>query len=93
MAKVTKLHPSLRGANLVTKYGFPEGSCVIPKKAAYMYDEAWSKVVKMVAPGIIKMKLINVAFFALFILYISNSPSVYPQIIFIWFVIPQSGGN
>ena len=56
---------------------------MIPKKAAYMYDEAWSKVVKMVAPGIIKMKLINVAFFALFILYISNSPSVYPQIIFI----------
>ena len=36
LAKGTKVHPRLRGNNLVTKYGFPEGSCVIPNKAEYM---------------------------------------------------------
>ena len=55
----------LRGNTLVTKYGFPEGYCVIPKKAAYMDDETWAKVVKVVDPGIRKMAVINVAFFAL----------------------------
>ena len=40
--------------NLVTKYGFPKGSYVIPNKAAYMDDETWAKVVKVVAPGIRK---------------------------------------
>ena len=39
--KGTKVHPSLRGNNLVTKYGFPEGSSIIPNKAAYMDDETW----------------------------------------------------
>ena len=62
MANGTKVHPRLRGNNLVTKYGFPEGSCVIPNKAAYMEDETWAKVVKVVAPGIRKMAVINVAF-------------------------------
>ena len=38
LAKGTKAHPRLRGANLVTRYGFPEGSCVIPKKVSYMDD-------------------------------------------------------
>ena len=61
MAKGEKVHPRLRGKNLVTRYGFPEGSCVIPNKAAYMDDETWAKVVKVVAPGIRKMKVSNVA--------------------------------
>ena len=56
------MHPRLRGKNLVTKYGFIEGYCVIPNKAAYMDDETWAKVVKLVSPGIRKMAVINVAF-------------------------------
>ena len=55
-------HQILRGKNLVTKYGLPEGSCVILNKSAYMYDKTWAKVVKVVAPGIIKTEMINVAF-------------------------------
>ena len=62
LAKGTKVHPRLRGNNLMTKYGFPEGSCVIPNKAAYMDDKTWENVVKLVAPGIRKMAVINVAF-------------------------------
>ena len=46
----------------MTKYGLPEGSCVIPNKASYMDDETWAKVVKVVAPGIRKMTVRNVAF-------------------------------
>ena len=69
MAKGTKVHPRLIGNNLVTKYGFPEGSCVIPKKSAYMDDETWEKVVKVVAPGIRKMTVRNVAFFCPVLLY------------------------
>ena len=63
LAKGTNFHPRLRGNNSVTKYGLPEGSCVIPNKAAYMDDETWAKVVKVVAPGIRKMAVSNVAFF------------------------------
>ena len=62
MAKGPKVHPRPRGNNLVTKYVFPEGSCVIPKKAAYMDDETWSKLVKVIAPGIREMAVRNVAF-------------------------------
>ena len=62
LVKVERVHPRLRGNNLVTKYGLPEGSCVIPNKAAYMDDETWEKVVKLVAPGIRKMAVSNVAF-------------------------------
>ena len=51
LEKGTTVHPRLKGNNLVTKYGFPEGSCVIPNKAAYMDNETWAKVVKVVAPG------------------------------------------
>ena len=58
----TKVNPRLRGNNLVTKYGLPEGSCVIPNKAAYMDDETWAKVVKVEAPGIRKMAVSNIAF-------------------------------
>ena len=36
LEKGTKVHPRLRGKNLVTKYGFPEGSCVITNKAEYI---------------------------------------------------------
>ena len=66
IVKGKKVHPRLRVNNFVTKYGFPEGSCVIPNKAAYMDDETWEKVVKLVAPCIRKMAVRNVALFALF---------------------------
>ena len=59
------MHPRLRGKHLVTKYGFPEGSCVIPKKVSYVDDETWSKVVKVVAPGIRKNLVSNVAFLSI----------------------------
>ena len=62
LAKGTKVHPRLIGNNLVTKYVLPEGSCVIPIKSAYMDDETWAKVVKVVAPGIRKMAVSNVDF-------------------------------
>ena len=62
MAKETKVHPRLRGNNLVTKYESPEGIGVIPNKAAYMDDETWEKALKVVAPGMRKMVVINVAF-------------------------------
>ena len=62
LEKGTKVQPRLRGNNLVTKYGLPEGSCVIPNKTAYMDDETWAKVVKVVAPGIRKMAVSNVDF-------------------------------
>ena len=65
------MHPRLIGNNFVTRYGFPELSCVIPKKSAYMDDETWAKVVKVVDPGIRKMKVSNVAcdflFYSLYI--------------------------
>ena len=56
------MHPRLIGNNLVTKYVFPEGSCVIPNKAAYMDDKTWAKVVKVVATSIRKMAVRNVLF-------------------------------
>ena len=52
----------MRGNNLAIKYVFPEVSCVITNKSAYMDDKTWVKVVKVVAPGIRKMAVINVAF-------------------------------
>ena len=61
LKKGKKVHPRIRGTNLVTRYGLPEGSCLIPKKASYMDDEIWEKLVKVVAPGIIKFKVSNVA--------------------------------
>ena len=62
MEKGTKVHQRLRDNKLVNKYGLTEEYFVIPKKSAFMDDEAWAKVVKLVAPGIIKMAVINVAF-------------------------------
>ena len=35
---------------------------MIPKKSAYMDDETWMKVVKVVAPGIRKISVSNVDF-------------------------------
>ena len=54
LAKGTTVHPRLIGTNLLTRYCLPEGSCVIPKKSAYMDDDTWDKVVKVVFPGIRK---------------------------------------
>ena len=34
---------------------------MIPNKSAYMNDETWVKVMKLVSPGIRKMKVSNVA--------------------------------
>ena len=34
---------------------------MIPNKSAYMDDDTWVKVTKVVAPGIRKMKVSNVA--------------------------------
>ena len=62
LAKGTKVHTRLRGNNLVAKHGLPEGSCVISNKAAYMDDETWAKVMKVVAPDIRKMAVINFDF-------------------------------
>ena len=56
------MHPRLRYNYFVTKYVLPEGSFVIPNKSAYMDDETWAKVVKVVAPVIRKVAVINVAF-------------------------------
>ena len=81
LAKVTKVNPRLRGNKLVTKYVLPEGSCVIPNKSAYMDDKTWAKLVKVVAPGIRKMAVSNVAFFLYFILYLSNSTPLLLQIL------------
>ena len=71
LAKVKKVHPRLKGTNLVTRYGLPEGYCVIPSKAEYMDDDTWTNVVKVVAPGIRKMEVSNVAcVFLFYYLYI-----------------------
>ena len=58
LVKGANVHHRLRGENLE---GFPEVSCAILNKSAYMDDEAWSKVIKVVAPGIRKIKLITFA--------------------------------
>ena len=61
-----KVYHRMRGNNLATKNILTEGSCVIPNKAAYMDDKIWAKVVKVLAPGIIKMAMRNVGFSPLF---------------------------
>ena len=61
MENRTRVHTRLRGNNLVTKYVFPEGHYVIPKKSSQKDNETWENVVKVVASGIIKMKLSNLA--------------------------------
>ena len=58
---------------------------MISNKAAYMNDETWEKVVKLVAPGIRKVKVINVACVLNILLYIYLTihicPSKYLQMI------------
>ena len=81
LEKGKKLHPRLRGNTLVTKYGLPEGRCVIQNKAAYMDDNNWATVVKVVSPGFRKLMVSNVAFFALFYSLLSNSKYLFLQII------------
>ena len=62
MENGTKVQPRLICNNLVAKYGLPEGSCVLPKKVSYIDDKTWVKVVKVVAPGIRKNLVRNIAF-------------------------------
>ena len=73
LKKGENVHPRLRGNNLVNKYIFPEIYCVIPNKAAYMDDKTWSKLLKVVDPGIRKMAVRNAAFvcFILFSTYLN----------------------
>ena len=52
LSKEGNVHPVIIGTNLVTRYRLPEGSCVIPNKRAYLDDETWEKVVKLVSRGI-----------------------------------------
>ena len=61
MQKGTKVHPRLRVTNLVTRYELPKRSCVIRNKSACMNDDTWGKLVKLLAPGIRKMKVSNFA--------------------------------
>ena len=71
LVKGTKVHHRLKGTNLLTRYGFSEGSCFIPNKAAYMDDDTLEKVVKVVSPGFRKMKVVDVScFFLIYSLYI-----------------------
>ena len=58
LVKGENVHHRLRGENLE---GFPEVSCAILNKSAYMDDEAWEKVMKVVAPGIRKIKVSNIS--------------------------------
>ena len=60
IAKGENWHLILRGNNLVTKYGSPDVSCLIPNKAAYMDDATREKVVKVAALGIRKMAVSKV---------------------------------
>ena len=62
MSQGTKVQPRIKGTNLVTRHGFPEGSYVIPNQAEYMDDDTWANVVKVLTPGIRKMKVSNVAY-------------------------------
>ena len=61
ISKGKRVHPRLRYTNLITRYGFPEGSCLITKKIAYLDYDTWAKLVKVVAPGITKIKVSSVA--------------------------------
>ena len=61
LSKGKKVHPRLRVNHLVNRHQLPEGSCVIPNKAACMDDETWVKAVILLSPGIRKMKVSNAA--------------------------------
>ena len=57
----------LSKTELVTRYVFPEESCVITNKSAYLDDDTWEKVVKVVAPGIIKIMVMLIVCFLILI--------------------------
>ena len=73
------MHHSPKGKHLVTIYVFPEGSYVIPKKSAYMDDEIWENVLKVVDPGIRKIKVSNVACVLPIIFTIYLTLHIYPS--------------
>ena len=60
LAKGDLVHPGIKGTNLVKKYIFPEGYLVILNKSAYVCNETWEKVIKVVDPDIRKTKMKNV---------------------------------
>ena len=76
LEKGKKVKPSISGTNLVTRYGFPEGYCVITNKVSYLDYDTWVKLVKVVASDIRKIQVINVAcvFSILFFVYITLHP-------------------
>ena len=79
LAKGKNVHPRLRVTNLVNRYGLPEGSFAISNKASYMDDETWAKVVKLIAPGIRKMKVSNVACVLIIISSTYTTIRLYPS--------------
>ena len=90
LEKGTRVHPRLRGTSLVTRYGLPEGSYVIPNKSAHMDDKTWAKVLKVVAPDIRKIKVIKVGYIFPIVLYISNlSISVPSNCLQMLFYLPK----
>ena len=52
---------------------------MIPTKAAYLDDETWAKMVKVAAPGIIKMKLSNVVFVLPLLFFIYLTLHIFPS--------------
>ena len=79
LEKGGNLHPIIRGKSLVNRKIFPEGYCVIPNKAQYMDDETWDKLVKVVSPGIRKMKVVHVDFVLSFLLSIYLTLNICPS--------------
>jgi len=57
LTKGKEIHRRFSGDRLHTVYGLPKGSCVIPTPNGYMDDEAWLKVVKIVAPALRQMEV------------------------------------
>ena len=76
------MQPRIRGTNLVTRYGLLEVSCVISNKSANMDDANSAKVMKVVALGIRKMKVINVACVFTILLSIYLTIHLFLQILF-----------
>ena len=79
LSKGTNMQPRLRSRKLVTRYWLLEGYCVITDKAAYTDDETWAKVVKVVDPGIRKIKVSNVACVLPIIFTIYLTLHIYPS--------------
>ena len=73
------MQPRIRGNNLVTRYRFTEGYCVITNKSAYLDNDTGVKVMEVVAPVIRKMKasIFFCVYTILFFLYIT--PRIFPS--------------